>query len=240
MNKHKMPPCFLLSEKSFKKDEKIPLKSLDLDLLKHMQALRLKDGEEMRFLNGLGVWALGQWFSNSHVQIVTVEKQEPWTPAIDLYLSPPKGDDLSTALSQATQMGVRKIYFLSTQHNQHPLKSEPWKRSERIVQASMEQCALAWNPELASSWLSLEKALDGAKNAVFCDESSAHKRGQLGWIKNSPKSKSQEIALFIGPEGGWSDSELALLRQKALALCLGPNILKVPTAIVSAATFLRS
>ena len=204
----------------------------------HLKALRVEDDEEIEILNGRGQVARAL-FKKSGVEILSVGSREHIKPVVHLYLSPPKGDDFTSAVSQATEMGVEKIFFLRTQHNQYPKAAEPWTRAERISQAAQEQCALAWSTKIESDWRVLEKVLKTAENPVFCDESSIVGSDGMKWLGKKP-SLEKPVSLFVGPEGGWSQEELTLLSQWAVGLCLGPNILKVPTAIVAAVTLLRS
>ncbi|MCP4801210.1 MAG: RNA methyltransferase, partial [bacterium] len=45
---------------------------------------------------------------------------------------------------------------------------------------------------------------------------------------------------LVGPEGGWSDQELALLADKAVAVRLGPHRLRTETAVAAGLSFLQS
>jgi RsmE family RNA methyltransferase len=46
----------------------------------------------------------------------------------------------------------------------------------------------------------------------------------------SVKTWPKKLALLVGPEGGFSDSEIDYLTSKACSVTLNENILKVPTA----------
>jgi RsmE family RNA methyltransferase len=46
--------------------------------------------------------------------------------------------------------------------------------------------------------------------------------------------KSGRLLLAVGPEGGWTDEEVALLEEKGFArYSLGPRILRTDTAVVA-------
>jgi RsmE family RNA methyltransferase len=48
------------------------------------------------------------------------------------------------------------------------------------------------------------------------------------------KHKDDTVAVFIGPEGGWSSEELELFKKVGLPiLSLGPQVLRTETAVVA-------
>jgi 16S rRNA (uracil1498-N3)-methyltransferase len=51
----------------------------------------------------------------------------------------------------------------------------------------------------------------------------------------------EEVTLFIGPEGGWSDEELRMARERqCLFQRLGPRRLRAETAAIAAAAVIAS
>jgi 16S rRNA (uracil1498-N3)-methyltransferase len=51
---------------------------------------------------------------------------------------------------------------------------------------------------------------------------------------------AREIGLLLGPEGGWDDDEVAVLRTAgALPIHLGPRILRAETASIAAITLVQ-
>ena len=73
---------------------------------------------------------------------------------------------------------------------------------------------------------------------MFCDEAgearpaaeALHAAGGASW------------AVLVGPEGGFSPRERAVIRDKAwtTSVCLGPRILRADTAAISALTLWQS
>ena len=55
-------------------------------------------------------------------------------------------------------------------------------------------------------------------------------------VREAFSQASAPIAILVGPEGGFSEDELKLLRQLdfATGVTLGPRILRAETAVVSA------
>jgi 16S rRNA (uracil1498-N3)-methyltransferase len=53
-------------------------------------------------------------------------------------------------------------------------------------------------------------------------------------------SCGSELTVAVGPEGGWSASEEALLRSRGSALGLGPWVLRTDTAVTAALAAARA
>jgi len=49
---------------------------------------------------------------------------------------------------------------------------------------------------------------------------------------------SPAYAMAVGPEGGWTDHELSVLRERGVAVNLGPRILRARLAPIVAAAIL--
>jgi 16S rRNA (uracil1498-N3)-methyltransferase len=103
-----------------------------------------------------------------------------------------------------------------------------------------EQCGLLSLPEIRPEQplAAAVAALEPERLLVFCDEAlepesplaalAAQRRGPL--------------AVLIGPEGGFDESERALIgrRERTLRLSLGPRILRADTAAVAALALVQA
>ena len=67
---------------------------------------------------------------------------------------------------------------------------------------------------------------------IFCDEDS----GTNNPLPALSRIEERQLALLVGPEGGFSEDERALLRSLPFvtAIPLGPRILRADTAAVAA------
>jgi 16S rRNA (uracil1498-N3)-methyltransferase len=81
----------------------------------------------------------------------------------------------------------------------------------------------------------LEKVVakwDAARTLIFCDEGGDARDpiAELGKLRPGP------LALLIGPEGGFEDTERELLSSKpfVVRISLGPRILRADTAAIAA------
>lgn len=153
--------------------------------------------------------------------------------AVHLATALPKGDRLATLVDMTAQLGVASLTPLRCERS---VVGETASRAERIRRIQVEACKqarAAWLPDLG------EETTPGALAA-------AH-RGRL-LVAHPGGARPREFAarlgdsctIAIGPEGGFTDAEVERLRVAgAVAIDLGPTILRIETAAVVAAALLR-
>ena len=138
------------------------------------------------------------------------------TGDIILYFAPIKrSDDL---INMATQMGIRKIIPVITEHT--VAGHVNWERMKKIAIEAAEQSNRNSVPEIASPIKFSEIDLSAI---AFADERAAYGNNQ----PTTTKIKS----ILVGPEGGFSDSEFAALDAAgAVGISLGKTILRAELA----------
>ncbi len=92
------------------------------------------------------------------------------------------------------------------------------ERLRRIAREAALQSRRVRLPEMVGPWPAAD---------VLADAAVAEPGGR--------PVAAADSSIAIGPEGGWSPSELALARDQ---ISLGPNVLRVETAAVVAATLM--
>jgi 16S rRNA (uracil1498-N3)-methyltransferase len=142
-------------------------------------------------------------------------------------------------LEKATELGVREIEPIITEFTERThFKSE---RSERVLRAAVKQTKRARKPELrlteSGGFFSIDEALSIARQenrSIFMLHESATSSKMLhnviAEVSESP------IAILVGPEGGFSDAEVARTTTEfgAYLVCLGPRRLRAETAALAA------
>jgi len=209
----------------------------------HLRVLRVREGERLNFLDGQGgiTPALVRSTGKSTVfEIEATIRKPPLLPRLTLVLAPPKGDDLWTAVQQATEVGASRIIFLRARHAQIAKgQNAPVERAQRVADAACEQCGRAWRLGIEDSWRELPELLARPGVHVVADEILAREEA-IGFADAAPDLvHAPEISLYVGPEGGWSLEERQLFDGRAARLGLGSLVLRVPTACVAAIHFLR-
>jgi 16S rRNA (uracil1498-N3)-methyltransferase len=209
---------------------------LSAENLKHIKALRLKTGEQLALTNLKGeAWCFS--LQSSSPLLLSFERkilaEEPKVKST-LVLSPPIGEALEQAIIQATEVGYDEIVFFRSQHCQQPKEKElPLSRLRRLVEASCKQSGRLRAPLILEEFFSFDKVLSFTQDAccVVADETKATK----SWGSQTPiVCDKNKVAIFIGPEGGWSQEERQLLSSHCVPISLGPHILRVPTAVATA------
>jgi 16S rRNA (uracil1498-N3)-methyltransferase len=159
-------------------------------------------------------------------------------PDIDYLFAPLKHARLDYLAQKATEMGAGRLRPVITRRtiaervNTDRLKSN-------VIEAA-EQCNLVGLPEVLEPE-PLDRiiaAWDPARRLIYCDETApaADPLLVLQKVKRGP------LAVLIGPEGGFTPEEHALLgAQKFVhAISLGPRIMRADTAAVAALTLVQA
>lgn len=143
---------------------------------------------------------------------------------LTLYFAPIKRmDDL---LNMATQMGVKKLQPVITQRT--VANHINWERMRKIVIEASEQSGRNSVPELCAP-MKFED-LDFSK-IVVADERAGHGKE----IDNTFDVKNDIYGVFVGPEGGFSESEFEKMDSFGVnTISLGKTILRAEVAAVVA------
>lgn len=167
-----------------------------------------------------------------NLQIDTLDDTPPPSLPLTLILALPRPKMLRRVLRSATELGVKQIYLVNSYRVEKSYWQSPLLASERIREylwAGLEQ---ACDSTLPSVHLKkrfkpfvedeLPKICAGSKALV------AHPDGD----QMLPAALNSAVTLAVGPEGGFIDYEVELLKaQGFVAGSLGPRILRVETAV---------
>jgi len=152
-----------------------------------------------------------------------------------------KFDRMEWAIEKCTELGVTRIIpFIARRTGAH-LAAAAQKRVERwqrIACQASEQSRRATPPEIAEP-VNLKEAvaLNAATRILLAEaEDRVLLKDVLG-----PAPADGEIILAIGPEGGWTESELELFTNAGwITASLGGNILRAETAMIAATAIVVS
>jgi 16S rRNA (uracil1498-N3)-methyltransferase len=153
-----------------------------------------------------------------------------------------KGDQMDAVVRDATMLGVAAIAPMTSMHVTVP--DRRWQsgaaleRWQRVAIASARQCGRAVVPEIreVAPWADVLRRTAG-EAVLMCVEPSTQARGAAPGAFPSAGG-DRAATLLVGPEGGWSSSELRDAAQAgASMIALGPRTLRaesVPAIALSA------
>jgi len=162
----------------------------------------------------------------------------PSTAKIHLYLAIFKFDRFEWAIEKCTELGATSIVPTVTRRTDSHLVPAAIKRVERwrrIAHEAAQQSRRAAPPEIADP-MKLDKAVTDAPGhrIVLAETEREH-----SLAKAIPGHN--EISLAIGPEGGWTDSEMTLFKENGwITASLGPTILRAETAAIAGLAIAQS
>lgn len=167
---------------------------------------------------------------------LVVERQlRPAAPEADLWLlfAPLKRAQLDWLVEKATELGAAALLPVWTERTQpERLNGE---RLGALAMAAAEQSERLSVPEIRAAE-PLGRVLAGwpaGRLLVVCDETGAGEPIAAALTDLPPDAPA---ALFVGPEGGFTDTELDALGKLSIVtrVGLGPRVLRAETAAVAA------
>ena len=201
-----------------------------------VRVVRLRAGEEVELFDRSGRAARGvvQSLERERAVIAAGEPLPSRESPLDVQLAMAviQLEKFELVLQKATELGVRSIVPLVTERvelrpERYSGKAERW---ERIVFEAVKQSGRSVIPEIESP-ASLEDVLARPRAKILFDADSEPLTPDVAGA----------VTLLIGPEGGWSDDELQLARERGCAFQrLGPRRLRAETAAIVAATVVTS
>ncbi|HEY7091528.1 MAG TPA: RsmE family RNA methyltransferase [Ktedonobacterales bacterium] len=209
--------------------------------------LRLGVGGTLRLLDGAGgeytAWVIEVSRKQMLVRLGAREEGLPDPPVrVTLCLGMLKAAKFEVALQKCTELGVAAFVPLVTERAVRDEVSEAKRRRWRgILAEAVEQCGGSHLPELAAPQ-SLSQALSGTPPGGIVlfpwegtREPSLRAALEQAISQTGGVERVREVRLFIGPEGGFSPAEAALVqRSGARLVTLGRRILRAETAAIVA------
>jgi 16S rRNA (uracil1498-N3)-methyltransferase len=205
--------------------------------------LRAREGDSVRVFNAAdGEFdAVVSKSKKGHVDVTIGEcVRAPENAAklgLHLALGLSRGDRMDYAIQKATELGVTEITPLFTEHGEVRLKPDRLENKlrhfEKIAINAAEQCG-----RLDVPVINTPLPLD-----AFLAQETQAKRLLLepgGEQRLTASQTLTDIQLLIGPEGGFSEQEVAQARASNCEIMrLGPRVLRTETAPVAALAILQ-
>ncbi len=154
---------------------------------------------------------------------------------ITLVLAVYKFDRMEWAIEKCTELGVSRILPLISRRTDSHLATASVKRVDRwqrIARQAAEQSRRAAPPQITAP-MKLSEALN-LPQPLRIVLAESEEQTLLRDVLN-PEAAGNEVALAIGPEGGWTEDELQSFQQSGwISASLGNTILRAETAAIAA------
>jgi 16S rRNA (uracil1498-N3)-methyltransferase len=207
------------------------------------RVLRAQIGQEFDVACG-DVVRLGKVISISDNRVeFALGEEVPARGAADLTLALAvfKFDRMEWAIEKCTEIGVARIIPVVAQRTDSHLAAAATKRHERwlrLARQAAEQSRRVAPPQILAPIML--KELGGAGGPGVTDAGVtrillAESEIRMS-VRDALPSSASGAVLAIGPEGGWTDDELAWFRESGwITASLGNTILRAETAAIVAA-----
>jgi len=211
-----------------------------------IQVLRLKVEEKLIVFDGRG----GEYLAHikdfdkrkSSVQLVSftdLNRESPLTITLNLAMIKP--DKMDFAIQKAVELGINTIQpiycersVIKIKANRLQKKMEHW---QGIIIAACEQSGRTKIPEIDEPVTLTDciKKHSSSKLGIVMLPTAERQLKTLNELE-----KDQTVALYIGPEGGFTDNEEYEMQENNIkGICFGPRILRAETAVIAGITAIQ-
>jgi len=195
--------------------------------------MRISRGDEIEVVNGKGtlVLALVETVQKQFAEgkILSVRSAPPPNPPFSLGIPLMRPAKLEWAVEKGTELGAAAFYFYPAENSEKDeLSPRHLERLHLLSVSALKQSGRLYLPsiEIVSS---LPHLFTKEKKVYY---------GDTGAAPRFEAPEKSDILFITGPEKGFSQDELILLREKGKGVSLSPHILRAETAPLAAAAFL--
>lgn len=207
-----------------------------------LNVLRLRSGDTILVFNGRD----GEWLcavraegrKQASLEALSQVRPQPQAPDLVYLFAPLKHARLDYMAQKAVEMGAGVLQPVLTRFTQVSRLNLD-RLTANAVEAA-EQCGILALPQIRAEQplAAALGALEPERLLIFCDE-ALDAESPLAALQAAARGP---LAVLIGPEGGFDESERALIlqRERTLRLSLGPRILRADTAAVAALAVIQA
>jgi 16S rRNA (uracil1498-N3)-methyltransferase len=215
-----------------------PLVEAQVHYLRHV--MRRPDGAPLLLFNGRdGEWGAmlaGRGKKSAVAEVGECTRAQAAEPDVWLCFAPVKRARIDYIAEKATELGASVLQPVLTRHtavervNLERLRANAIEAAEQTERLSVPEVRQPVDlARLLAAW-------PEGRRLLMCDETGggppiAEALGDL-----EAESRAAPWAIVVGPEGGFAEDELTLLRRikDVVAVGLGPRILRADTAVLAA------
>jgi 16S rRNA (uracil1498-N3)-methyltransferase len=174
------------------------------------------------------------------VTVETIETQPAPARTLTLIVAGCKGPRLNWLIEKCTELGVTRIVLARFARSIVRIGEHRRQKLRRTAIEACKQSGRLWLPEIEVA-PQLKAAVAGAADHALLVAHPDEDAVPIGvWLQQNPTA-TRALAAVIGPEGGFTVDELALLRAAgAQVVRLGDHTLRVETAAIAVAASLAA
>ena len=211
-----------------------------------IQAMRLKDGDELQLSDGKGlrIHAVLRDAQQGIAEVSSFGKEPQPTTKLALIQALAKTGHDEQAIDTATQIGVDEVIPWQADRSIAKWKAgRTDKKWRQVLDAATEQSRRSWTPELGECVTSKQLIAICKRACVHGDMVIVlHQDATKTWSqleeaiavlsdKCLQDGRQRTVYVVVGPEGGISDAEIESFTNAGAEACvLGSNILRASTA----------
>lgn len=209
------------------------------DDVKHMKkVLRLKEGDRVTVCDFKCIDYICEIVSlceNEAVLKIESSHKNAFEPPVNvtIYQGLPKSDKLEYIIQKCIELGAVKIVPTVTKRTVVKISDGEKKRArwQKIADEAAKQCGRGVRVEVDLP-VTFEKAVLSANESLkIMPYENEEKNTLKSVLKNSDE---KNISIFIGPEGGFDQSEVDFAKQNGVfTVTLGPRIMRTETAPIA-------
>lgn len=194
------------------------------------RVMRIAIGEEVEIVNGQGILAIAKVIKISKettaLQLLDLTFVTPFHSKIFLAIPLMRPNKLEWTIEKSVELGADGLWLYAADHSEKlQLSMTQLERLRNLTISALKQSGRLFLPSI-ELLASLQEVLIYEGTVLFGDtEPNAENLFNCKPTKN--------MLLITGPERGFSQNELSLLRQKAKGVSLSPHILRAETAPIA-------
>ena len=212
----------------------------------HLHVVRQQSGDELVLFNGEGGQVCARLAEigkrRASAEVIALEAVDVELPfRVTLAQGLPEGSKMDWIVEKAVELGAAGIIPLAAQRSVVRLSSDRADKRlahwQGVVVSASEQCGRNRLADVApvqdaNRWL----ATPATGTRILLSPRAEASLAQ--WVRATPP---QDVTLLVGPEGGFTDQEEETARAAgALALSMGPRVLRTETAGLAALAILAA
>ena len=214
------------------------------------KVMRIKNGKKIFIANGEGSLWKAIKVKNDCLEIIKSKKpylfQEQEIHLLGIAVVIPKSG-FEDILKMCTEIGIDYIQplFSERQVNKNLNFSRKLLRWNSIIKESVEQSERLWKPSILDCMDIIEwiKSRDNEERISISITRKDNCYDLYRWLKKQQESINKKGSIFwnvIGPEGGWSSSEIDFFNKNSSNFVkLSDTVLRTSTASINASSILN-